>query len=259
MAEELKGIDYSSTERSLLVQIGRFLVHVADHKIAQKAAKAGYDSEEHSIGWRLYNVASGANVPLETLVSQATHQMLTSTDTVRLAIRELDTFENLWFPRVTATLKRFIAPEHKEAFLNAFFDRLTQQPEGPGVINSVSTFVDRVEALVQSQVPGAKEARRALAKRGLSAESIRHVRKLLDSARATPAQACDGEAERTDSLRKRREAFDELKLWYRDWATSLRDELGYHDQLRLGLRKNKGGHGASVDDAEETEDDEDVG
>jgi len=34
---------------------------------------------------------------------------------------------------------------------------------------------------------------------------------------------------------ERREAYEQLELWYKDWAQLFRGELPYHQLLRLGL------------------------
>jgi hypothetical protein len=39
----------------------------------------------------------------------------------------------------------------------------------------------------------------------------------------------------------------QLKRWYQDWADALRPELGYHDQVRLGLRARAGGRSSGRD------------
>lgn len=41
------------------------------------------------------------------------------------------------------------------------------------------------------------------------------------------------------NARRQREAYQALELWYQDWGTTLRSELGYHDEVRLGLTRVK--------------------
>jgi hypothetical protein len=55
-------------------------------------------------------------------------------------LRDVDLFENAWFPRTRMIIRRVVPRARRDAFEAAFFKNLEQQPLGPGVILSVSTF-----------------------------------------------------------------------------------------------------------------------
>jgi hypothetical protein len=57
------------------------------------------------------------------------------------------------------------------------FRNLEQQPLGPGVVNSVATFLGRVDELKSSKLKGAPELHKTLVGRGLTEGKIAQVRR----------------------------------------------------------------------------------
>ena len=160
---------FTNHEVGRLDDVQHVLARVATPSIAALVYRLGYDEEQHAEGWRLWATASGLNVPLSHALSEADRQIAQSPSAeYRELLRMLDRFENTWFPRVRNVLKRYLETAVREPFVEAFFEDMTQQPEGPLVIGSVKKFVVRYGELNTSDVNGVKEALAVLEKRGLN-------------------------------------------------------------------------------------------
>ncbi len=241
-AEQSVEAALNAEQREVLEKATRLLQNVGSPKIAARALTHGYDDAEHQHGWTLCQRASGATRPLTHFVSQADQTAILSDEKARAAIRAVDAFENHWFSIVEGVLKRFVKGDKAEALLAGFFKDLTQQPEGPGVLRSVSVLLDRVAELATDNTPGAKEAHAALVKRGLNADTVTQTRDLIAQAQQfAPALPVANAAEIAQATADQRAAFEELSLWYNDWANTFRSVFDYHAQVRLGLIKRKGG------------------
>lgn len=230
------------SERMLLVGVLRFLVGVRDPAIAPKAAHQGYDDEEHSYGWSQYVVAAGQTVPFSMHLSFADAAALLAGADVRAKLKELDTFENTWFERPRGAIRRFVPQERREAVEAAFYKDLTQQPEGPNVVGSVALFLKRVDELGRSREPGAAKAHALLVKKGLTPAVVERLRATLEEVKNGPKGISPISREKQDAAtRAERDAFENVMLWYRDWASTLRTSLDYRSLVRLGLRQQAGG------------------
>ena len=257
MTDNDRPMTLDSRERKFLGKCQRFLLHVGSPRIAAKASQVGYDETEHKLGWRLLREASGMDRPFSHYLSAAELSVASSdSERIRNVIHALDQFENVWFPRARNAIRRFVDKEHREAVELAFFDGLEQQPEGPAVVGSVEKLLERVKALSSSDKAGAKDAFKALQKKGFDDATVAHMQALIADARALSPAAPPSvpTAEQEEADQKQRAAFEQLKLWYLDWADTLRTELTYQEQLKLGLRKQRGGRRGS---AEASTDDED--
>lgn len=248
-----------SEERKQLQRVQRFLLHIAEPAIAGKAALVGYDEVEHKEGWRLLRGATGMDRPFSHFLSSAELAVASSdNERTRNVIHELDTFENLWFPRVRTAIQRFVKPDHRDAVATAFFDGLAQQPEGPEVVGSVEKLLERLKGLKASDKPGAKDAYAALVKKGLDDASLAHVTALIADARAlAPAKTPTvPEAEQAEADQKQRADYEALKLWYQDWAEALRTELTHNELVKIGVRRVRGrpSKAPAVDDAGDADD-----
>ena len=238
-SDEVTPTTLSSDDWAFLEKVNTFLFHIHAH--AARARLHGYDDEENELGKHLMEKAAGRDRPLSHWMAEATHAGQSgqfSAEQTRL-LQEIDTFENDWFPILRNILQRAIPEEAQELFLAAFFKDLTQQPFGPGVLDSVPTLVDRFEELAKSDAPGAREAHTLGTKRGLTAKKIEHIRGLVVSARKampssapassiTPEQLAAAKKEQLAALQK-------LKRWYNDFATTFRGVFGTRVQIRLGL------------------------
>lgn len=243
---------FTPKESRRLLRVNRFLVKIADPDLARARTRAAYTSADHQEGWRLYRIAAGEGQPLDAAAPQP--QARTG------LLQHLDDFENKWFPRTRRVIERFVAGEHREGLVTAFFRDLQQQPLGPLVVGSVGTFLDRVEALEKSDVPGAAKARAVLADRGLDGAHVARMRRLLDEARAL--QEVSGEpaaataSDPAAALRARRTAYESLWLWWKDWRETFSSEVDGRLRRELGLVSTaRKGAPEEATDGDDTDDD----
>lgn len=240
----------SAEQRDRLNRIERLLVNIQDSVIGSHAAAVGYDAVEHQLGWSGFAAAAGLNRPFDHyLVAPVLGAASASATAVRL--RVLDQFENTWFPRARTAIRRFVAAEQRESFEAAFFKDMAQQPEGPLVVASVERFLARLAGLASSPVAGARAAYEALVKKGLSEDLQRQVAALVAEAKQEPAAVPPppaAAAEIAAAAKAQQEAFEQVNLWYQDWAETFRGELPYHEQLRLGLTSPRSGRRSDPDE-----------
>jgi hypothetical protein len=135
----------------------------------------------------------------------------------------------------------------------AFFKDLVQQPLGPAVVGSVSTYVARIEGLDASDEGDAKVVREMLRSRGLTAGRIEAIKELLKDAQAggkagKKVQATASAAELAKARTAQLEAVGGLRDWFNDWGTTLRSRFGARDQVRLGLMVPQAGGAAAAED-----------
>jgi len=223
-----------------LSDVLRFLVNVQQSTLAPVAAANGYDATEHAEGLRLYRTAMGDGLPLPVVFGLAAPVASTSAPTITPEIRRIDAFENLWFPRTRAIIRRVVPEAGRERFEASFFHELAQQPLGPGVVGSVRTWIFRVEALEASAEPGAPEVLAALRKRGLTPAAVAEMKALVESQTAfvapvAPAVPSPAETSLAEARAERQRALASLRAWYNDWSTTLRSAYDRRQLLQLGL------------------------
>jgi hypothetical protein len=252
-------------DRRFLETAAKFLVGVQTPTRVRVVRRVGYTKHEHALGWSLYGKAAGQARPLDQYVDQVdAGDDATATVEQANRLREIDTFENLWFPRTRAIIRRVVPPEERDRFAAAFFLGLEQQPLGPLVIGSVTTFLARVEGLSSSTLKGAAEVRETLRQRGLTDAEVKRVRGLLGQVRSPAVEATSpNEGERLEAEREQRRALGALRDWFNDWATTLRPLLPLRDRIALGLsvrkRAGSGGEGDAGGEADQGGEEEDDG
>ncbi|WP_437805609.1 hypothetical protein [Sorangium sp. So ce1078] len=228
-----------AAELDLLGRALKFLVNVQAAPFGARARREGYTAEEHREGWRLLKLASGEQRPLEHLFVEASSGgVVEGAERMRL-LQEVDTFENTWFPRTRAIIRRVVPRERRDGFEAAFFKNLEQQPLGPAVIMSVGTFLRRIEGLARNSDGDAKKVHKVLATRGLNEAKLEQVRELLARLEAGAGAAAQSPrvpaAELERARKEQREALEGLRDWFNDWATTLRQVFPVKAQIQLGL------------------------
>jgi hypothetical protein len=257
-------------DQVLLRRTMRFLVNVLEPGLVDRARREGYSREEHTIGWRLWRAAAGETRPFEHWLreQQLAEGIDLDGEEQRRRLQEIDAFENTWFPRTRAIIRRVVSRERRDAFAAAFFKDLVQQPLGPAVVGSVGTYLSRLAGLESSSDPDARVVRATLRSRGLTHGKLAVIERLIeetktrakdDEATSPPVSAAELEKARL----AQREALESLRDWWNDWGVTLRSRYGLREQLRLGLTlaKRRGpttGEGG-LDDEEDGEPDEDAG
>lgn len=246
----------SSKDRQLLQRVSRFLINIASPGRAARALREGYTTDEHKQGWQLWRVAAGESISLDHWLDELHATAAPDSGKSLETLKQIDAFENLWFPRTRAIVRRVVPREHRDTFESVFFKNLAQQPLGPGVLLSVSTFLQRVDELPKSKLPGAKAVASTLATRGLTDELRKQIReqiKQLETVQQVPSQNAPDPKARQKAATERAAALEDLADWYNDWRTTLTPIFPGLDAIALGFTASKGGRRA----AEEDEDDGD--
>ncbi|WP_437949133.1 hypothetical protein WME98_52635 [Sorangium sp. So ce296] len=245
----------TAAEQDLLGRALKLLVNVQAAPFVERARREGYTAEEHREGWRLFKLASGEQRPLEHLFVEASSGgVVEGAERMRL-LQEVDTFENTWFPRARAIIRRVVPRERRAGFEAAFFKNLEQQPLGPAVIMSVGTFLRRVEGLARNSDGDAKKVHKTLTARGLTEARMQQVRDQLArleagaGAQGQPPRVPAAELER--ARKEQREALEGLRDWFNDWATTLRQVFSVKAQIQLGLTVMKRAAAAAGEVVEE--------
>lgn len=252
---EITAVSLGAKQHALLDRTSRFLVNITSPSFARRARREGYTAEEHRTGWRLWRTAAGEDRPIDHVFAE--QEAAGAGDGEGMALLQaIDEFENLWFPRCRAIIRRVVARDRRDKFAEAFFKDLSQQPLGPGVVGSVGTFLTRVDGLKDSKDPDAKKVRDTLRARGLTDGAMRRVRGLLDqfetlSGPKKKAAAGPSPAEIAAAQAAQVEAQEALRDWLNDWATTLRPVFNVREQIQLGLAVVRRGGGVVVDEEEE--------
>jgi hypothetical protein len=262
---EIVATSLTKAQKAFLHRVSRFLVNIQSAAYSGRAARNGYTPAAHAKGWKLWSVASGMTRPLDHWFSEQQRSGdLTGIagDRLRL-LKDIDSFENTWFPRVRAVIRSVVPRDRRDAFAAAFFSNLEQQPLGPGVVGSVGGLLQRLDGLKTSVEPGAKQVFETLQERGLTAKKVAEVRALLKEAEAgaekTPAKPAVTPEELQNAQTAQQDAYEALKDWWNEWSTFVRDAFNVREKLVLGLairRKRASGADEIVEEEEEIEEEE---
>ncbi|HSN97104.1 MAG TPA: hypothetical protein VLS89_02365 [Candidatus Nanopelagicales bacterium] len=259
-------VTLTAKQQAFLNRTSRFLVGITAPVFAQRARRHGYTVAEHREGWLHWSTAVGKQRPLDHLFVEQQAAATGDADGMVL-LKQIDEFENLWFPRVRAIIRRVVDRDRRDEFAEGFFKDMAQQPLGPSVVGSVSVFLRRVKGLEESKDPDAKKVRDTLRKRGLTESAIQQVRGLIEEVETLkapkdrPADAPSA-AEIASAQAAQREAYESLRDWFNDWATMLRPAFNAREQVQLGLAVVRRGGQVAVDedgdmDAEEADAEDD--
>lgn len=234
-AAELEGELVTSlpwADRQLLGSVIRFLYTVVDPRFLRRAVRAGYTKGEHAEIWGLFDRAAGRERGLD---EHAGTELESDPERKRL-LAEVDDFENLWFPRVDKIIRRNAPEADAERFVATFFQDLAQQPLGPGVLDSVSTFLNRVDQLTSSKLPGAAKVLATLRTRGITDAKTSEIRDMIAKLRSgTLRKSSADAAAAAKAAQAQTEAVRELRLAWGDWSTTLRPLFDIREQIQLGL------------------------
>ena len=226
----------SAADQRFLQRVTRFLFTIQAPSHLRVARREGYTPAEHKLGWRYIRLAGGEDRTFGHLIEELGERASESNEQNAL-LQQVDAFENLWFPSMRGLIRREVARDLRDEFAAAVFKDLEQQPLGPGVVRSVSTFITRVEGLASSSQPGAKEVVAKLQERGLTERRLQRMKSLLAEMEApgtvptknlTAEQVAQGQAEQREGMAK-------LRDWFNDWGTTLRPVFSARAQIRLGL------------------------
>ncbi len=193
----------------------RFLLGMRRPRIAGTLFSYGFKQETLDEGWMLLRSLVGEKLAAPTAPSAPDPTL----------IERLDDWENKWFVLAEASLKRHHPGVRDAVFLNL------SRTSGPDVAVSVSTFLQRFEALAAGNADE-QAAHALLVARGLSPEVVGSAKELLDAVGAiaeAPAPIIDEAAIAA--------AEEAMWAWYLEWSAIARLAIKDGRQLRsLGFR-----------------------
>ncbi len=211
------------------------LLGLRNARVAAALRAHGFKNEDLTEGWTLLRAVGKTKLDAEP------EPPVLDAD----ALQRLDEWENKWFPITSATLTR-----HAPEVAKWFFKNLSQT-EGPAVILSVGTFVERFANLTQPEAKGGpkaggKAAKQKLVERGLTDDVLKEAQALLDKLGGFSGPIPDlpdleeEEAQLTG-------AEDAMWAWYLEWSQIARTSIKQRGLLRkLGFLQ--GGRGGGADD-----------
>lgn len=195
----------------------RFLLGTRHPAACAALTARGFGEKDLDEGWGLLRRVSKWRFDLSPSVQCAEPS----------AMKELDRWENSWFPVISASLRRRFPEVAERLFFNA------PQSHGVTVIVSVSILMSRLRDLQSATDPQSRGAWALLRQRGLSDEVLAEAQTLLNRAKYFWEEV-GGES---DLDRKAQEqAESELWGWYLEWSRIARTVIGDRGVLRaLGL------------------------
>ncbi|MFO0589208.1 MAG: hypothetical protein U0441_16850 [Polyangiaceae bacterium] len=219
----------------------KLLLGLRNPRIAAALMSHGFTDKDLQEGWTLLR-ALGTSV-LDGDAAPA------SLDTASLQL--LDQWENKWFPIAKAALQRHAPAAH------TWFFRNLSQTEGPAVIVSVGTFVDRFDKLSAKASnggppSGGKAAQDKLVERGLTKEVLDEARSLIKKLGGFSGPLPDL-PDLEEEEKKLAAAEEALWAWYLEWSSIIRSTITQRALLRqLGFLKTTAkGEEVLIDDASE--------
>lgn len=218
----------------------QFMLGVRNRRARRALAAHGFREEDFDDGWDRLKAITKSRLNDEPVEIDPT------------LVRDLDEWENRWFPIVDAVLRNNYPAVHKRVFLNL------RQTEGAEVIFSVSTLLDRLEEIALPADEGGsadgRAARKLLERRGLTDDIVGSARELL--AQIGTLEADDEEADIELDQQEREAAEKRLWSWYLEWSAIARVAIRDRRMLRaLGfLRTVKRADGTEEDVVVDDED-----
>ncbi|XXX72980.1 hypothetical protein WMF30_35560 [Sorangium sp. So ce134] len=220
------------TLRQKAERVLKLLMALRTDKVAAALVAHGFTEDDLAEGWRLLQGLARPRLDIDVGASAPEPDLMAA----------LDDWENRWFPIAAATLKR----RHPE--VHAWMFRNLGQTKGAAVAVSVGTFVERWDQLARRKDKGGpegdgREARKLLARRGITREVVDEARDLLaraakvePAAARTPAMSPADSGEQDDE-----QAETDLWAWYLEWSAVLRSAIKDRKILReLGFRRPSG-------------------
>ncbi len=189
----------------------RFLSALTKPEVASALVRIGFTDSDREEGYRrIAQVTAGKLARVRPA----------GTDPQVLA--RLDAWENRWYPTAEATLRHRFPAMHAHVFANL------RQTEGPAVIVSVGTMVERLDSAVAEGVAGASDALALLARRGLDEATLAVARGILAELRVAPAiREPDPVSE--EEMQAREAA---MWSWYLEWSAIARSAIRQRGILR---------------------------
>ncbi|HEX4403710.1 MAG TPA: hypothetical protein VGM56_12180 [Byssovorax sp.] len=197
-------------------------------------AQRGYDEETHAEGWELLWTASGATRPGAPAAPR-------TDPTVQKALATVDAWDEPNFRVIRATLENAFTAQCDFLFAGGL-----AAATGEASLGTVKTMLDRLDAL-QHGTGRAKEdhkqdqaALKKLEKRSITPDVRAELAGLIATATAAPKGGATPAVASTTSADTRTRALNDLRVWYKEWATIAPTVIKRRDYLiALGIAKRE--------------------
>jgi len=190
----------------------KLLLGMRNARVVSALTTRGFGQDDLEEGWSLLrNVAKGH------------FDYLPTENTDPSVIAELDLWENTWFPIVSASLSRRFPKVAERVFLNL------SQTEGPGVVLSVGTFIERIDEVAKATDEDSRQAMALLTRRGLTEQVLSQAKTLLVAVKQTVGVVpLDPATQREEYARAEQALWD----WYLEWSQIARSTITERQLLR---------------------------
>lgn len=216
------------------------LVGLRTASVARYLKPFGLTDADVNEGWQLFLAATGQRMQGSTVTSR-----------MPSLVRELDSFEDHWFPVAKIVLARHYPAVMEQLFLNLV------RANGRPVTWTVQFFLQRLAAMEQGQEPFGADgpaAREILRVRGLTDEVVAGAQALAEQLHGLDSEAPPDNLDAT----ARKEAEDAMWRWYLEWSGLVRKVITDGNLLRmLGFKKRRPGvRGTEGDELEGMDEDD---
>jgi hypothetical protein len=194
------------------------LLGLRNQRVADALTRHGFTNRDLEEGWTLLRQVT------RTHLDAPPERAPMDPDT----LEALDQWENRWFAIASATLARRTREAHDWLFRNL------SQTEGPSVVVSVSTFLERLAELKSKKGAGlpadAALAVKLLAERGLTDDVVNAAENMVAELRTVeiapdlPPQPTEEELAKSEQM---------LWSWYLEWSQIARIAIKQRALLRL--------------------------
>ncbi len=208
----------------------QFLSSLTKPQVAEALARIGFTDDDREDGYRrIREVTAGLLHPGAAGAADPR------------VVERLDAWENRWYPVCEATL------EHRFPAMHAYVFANLHQTEGPEVIVSVGTLLDRLESAKTEGVEGADAALELLARRGVDAAQLAAARAILGELRVAPRLPAPSPIGAEELARRE----DAMWSWYLEWSKIARAAITSRGVLRaMGFLEGSGATEAPAEPAE---------
>jgi hypothetical protein len=214
----------------------KLLLGLGNRRALAALQARGFQQSDMDEGWALLKKV--VDVRFDAMPAEASSTI----------VEEVDSWENKWFSVIDATLRRSFPEIHAQVLLNL------SQTDGPPVILSVSTLLQRLDALRAASDEPSKAAIAKLEQRGVTTAVLDEVRKLIASAATVTQPVVVAPISTEEAAELAQENEEAMWAYYLEWSAIARSAIKDKRLLRvLGfspVRRSKADD-ASDDDAAE--------
>ncbi len=195
-----------STDEEKIQHVMKFLTSFLRRDVAALMSLRGFTGQERQLGFEKVDQAAGRHWAIEDAP-------IGTTGPEKSLVAAIDSFENIWFDVVDATLGYEYPKVHAKVLKNL------KKTSGAMVVLNVKTLLERVEALQGSDDADEQAAFALLEQRGLDLPKRSYAKGLIAEVYSSMPKEGEAPAGPTEKERQAlRAAVDDMWAWYTGWA-----------------------------------------